>query len=181
MLYHLSKKETLLRKPTRADGLQLHRLIAQNPPLDPNSVYSYHLLTHHFADTCVVAEFAGEIVGFISAYIVPSRPDTLFVWQVVVDPAQRGRGIARLMLSALLSRPACAQVRTLEATVNPSNSASRALFQRYAEDWGGHLAEEEFLDRNAFGDGGEHESEILLRIALQGQQNLAGGKRHAYI
>lgn len=181
MLYHLSKKEIYLRKPTRADGYRIHQLIEQSPPLDPNSIYSYHLLTHHFGDTCIVAEVGGKVVGFISAYIVPNRPDTLFVWQVVVDKSQRGRGIARMMLSGLLSRPECSNARYLEATVNPSNNASRRLFERYAEDWGEHVIEEEFLSATAFGEGSAHESEILLRIPLHSQQNLQGEKRHAYL
>jgi len=166
-----STTEIGLRRPEFRDGFPIHQLIQQSPPLDLNSVYNYHLLTHHFADTCVVAEAAGSVVGFLSAYLIPGRPDTLFVWQVVVDASQRGLGLAGKMLDALLQRPACSGVHYLEATVNPSNGASRRLFERQAQSIGSTLQEHLFLAAEEFGPGAGHESEILLRIPLTNQAN----------
>ncbi len=172
------KKEVCLRRPHREDGLAVHRLIAANPPLDVNSPYSYYLLCEHFAETCVVAEFQGERLGFLSAYRRPDRPRTLFIWQVVVDPSMRGRGLAREMLLALLSRGG--EVNAIESTVNPSNKASRRLFERFAEEHGEGLEEELFLSEAAFGEGG-HESEILLRIPLRGADNDGNEVIYAHI
>ena len=77
-----------MRPPSRKDGAALHRLISECPPLDLNSLYAYLLLAEHFSDTCVLAESAGgRIDGFISAYVLPDRPDVLFVWQVAVHAA----------------------------------------------------------------------------------------------
>jgi hypothetical protein len=74
-----------MRLPTRKDGAAIHHLISECPPLDLNSLYAYLLLGEHFSDTCVLAESAGgRINGFISAYVIPTRPDVLFVWQVAV-------------------------------------------------------------------------------------------------
>jgi len=162
----LEKDGVEFRRPTLSDGLEIHRLIAGSPPLDLNSVYSYYLFGAHFAETSVVAETNGEIVGFISAYRIPQRPDTLFVWQVVVSKALRGRQIARRMLEAVLQRHQAGELGFVEATVNPSNRASRSLFERLARDRGTRLLESEFLDAAAFGPGSEHEPEILLRIPL---------------
>lgn len=166
-----SAMEIDLRRPDLRDGFPIYQLISQSPPLDLNSVYNYHLLTHHFADTCVVAEAADSVVGFLSAYLIPERPDTLFVWQVVVAQTQRGRGLARRMLEALLQRPACRSVRYLEATVNPSNGASRRLFERQAQSIGSTLQEQPFLGAEDFGPGAGHEDEIILRIPLSKQTN----------
>lgn len=163
-----SPGEIGLRKPRPEDSRAIHNLIQENPPLDANSVYSYHLLASHFYDTCVIAQSGDEVVGFLSAYVKPNEPETLFVWQVVVDSGMRGKGVARMMLSGLLSRPECKQIKVVEATVNPSNQASRRLFERYAEDWGEGISEELFMDESCF-DGG-HEEEILLRIPLRQAQ-----------
>ena len=76
---HSGKDDVLFRPPGTNDGLKIHRLIADSPPLDLNSIYSYCLLGAHFRDTCILAERAGEPIGFISAYRIPKRPDTLFV------------------------------------------------------------------------------------------------------
>jgi L-2,4-diaminobutyric acid acetyltransferase len=157
------REEITLRKPTKADGQAIHDLIKNSPPLDLNSTYCYCLLGSHFAHTCVVAEQAGKVCGFFSAYIRPDAQDTLFAWQVVVDPSLRGQGIAGLMLSSLLSRPDCRGIRYLETTVGPSNAASRALFNRMAQSYAAAITETEFLAADAFGTP-DHEAENLLRI-----------------
>jgi L-2,4-diaminobutyric acid acetyltransferase len=155
--------DILLRKPTGEDGFPIHELIRRSPPLDLNSTYCYALIGKHFADTSMVAELDNEIVGFISAYIPPGRDDTIFIWQVAVDEKTRGQGLAKLMLFSLLERPECSQVRYLETTVSPSNSASRRLFERLATENGVSVQESEFLAEEDFGDQ-QHESEPLLRV-----------------
>ncbi|MCW8917233.1 MAG: diaminobutyrate acetyltransferase [Gammaproteobacteria bacterium] len=158
--------DILTRKPEASDGFAIHQLIAASPPLDLNSTYSYYLLSDHFRDSCVVAESQGQLAGFLSAYLIPSRPDTLFIWQVVVASDQRGRGIAGRMVDDLLARMETHGLQAIEGTVNPSNRASRALFERLARQRGCPLQETTFLEAEAFGPGGGHESEILLRLPL---------------
>jgi L-2,4-diaminobutyric acid acetyltransferase len=158
-----------IRKPRAGDGLEIHRLIASSPPLDINSIYSYYLLADHFRDSCVVAESSGKLVGFISAYRIPNRADTLFVWQVVVDEVMRGKKLASRMLDALLQGYEDAGVAFVEATVNPSNAASRGLFERLARQRGSSVQVKTYLEASAFGDSGEHESELLLRVPLSKQ------------
>ena len=153
----------LLRPPVLEDGKAVHELIQRCPPLDVNSSYNYFLLCSHFRDTCVVAEANDRIVGFLSAYLVPSHPDTLFVWQVAVDEAARGAGLAGRMLEQLAERPVCAGVRTLETTISPSNLSSRRVFERFAEKHAAKTCEETFLEARHFG-AEAHEDERLIRI-----------------
>lgn len=166
-----TQDEIHIRKPRANDGYEIHQLIANSPPLDLNSVYSYYLLSGHFSDSCVVAESRGKVVGFLSAYRIPQRPQTLFVWQVVVNRALRGKRIAWRMLESLLQRYQPGEVQHVEATVNPSNTASRGLFERLAAEQGTQIEEETFLEASAFGTGGDHESEILLRVPLTTQNS----------
>lgn len=167
----VTQDEIYIRKPQASDGYDIHQLIANSPPLDLNSVYSYYLLSEHFSDSCVVAESQDKVVGFLSAYRIPQRPQTLFVWQVVVNQALRGKHIAWRMLNSLLERFQAGEVMQVEATVNPSNAASRRLFERLSTELGTVLQEETFLDAKAFGPGGDHESEILLRVPLNTQNS----------
>lgn len=152
-----------LRPPVLEDGKAVHELIKRCPPLDVNSSYNYFLLCSHFRETCVVAEANGRLVGFLSAYLIPSRPDTLFVWQVAVDESARGLGLAGRMLEQVMARPACAKVRTLETTISPSNLSSRRVFERFAEKHGAKTSEETFLEAGHFGSEA-HEDERLIRI-----------------
>lgn len=137
-------------------------LVERCPPLDNNSRYCYLLLCEHFAATCAVAETAGEISAFVTAYIPPERPDTLFVWQVAVDASLRGQGVAKRLVQHVLQQPACATVRFLEATVNPSNNASRALFQSFASSWHTSLHEACVFPETLFP--ANHEQENLIRV-----------------
>ena len=120
----------VFRVPTEEDGKEIWQLIKETGILDLNSSYSYLMWTKYFDETSIVVETDEQrIIGFISGFISPKSPDTLFIWQVAVDDSQRGKGIASRMLQSILHRDACRNVRCLEATVSPSNKASDALFR----------------------------------------------------
>lgn len=165
--------DVLLRQPVSEDGAAVHQLISRCPPLDENSLYCNLLQASHFADTSVAAELNGELAGFISGYLVPGRPDTLFIWQVAVAQEARGLGLAGRMLREILSRSGCAQVRYLETTITPDNEASWALFRSLARKLKAECNESVMFDRERH-FGGRHDSEMLLRI---GPFSTAGPER----
>ena len=152
-----------LRPPRPEDGMSVFQLVAQCPPLDPNSIYCNLLQCSHFADTSVAAVCQGELVGFVSGYLVPDRPDTLFVWQVAVGAMARGQGLATQMLRNILKRPQCNQVSYVETTITSSNRASWALFEGLAKKFNTELASSLLFDRGKHFDGG-HDSEMLVRV-----------------
>ncbi|MBW3599392.1 MAG: diaminobutyrate acetyltransferase [Planctomycetes bacterium] len=151
------------RKPTISDGAPLWRLVREIDVLDDNSCYVYLLLCRDFADTCLVAEFQGALVGFVTGYVPPTRPDSIFVWQVGVAPQARRRGIAQQLLLQLVASEAGRRAQYLEATVSPSNAASRRLFQAAADALGAPLNVHRGFDRDHFA-GQDHEEEELIRI-----------------
>lgn len=141
----------------------MHQLIADCPPLDTNSLYCNLLQCSHFRHTSVVAEIDGVVVGAISGYLIPERPDTLFIWQVAVGGAARGQGLALRMLDHIVDRSACRQVRFMETTITEDNAASWRLFQKFADKRSAGLSSEVGFDRDLhFGD--EHDTEMLVRI-----------------
>lgn len=152
-----------LRPPVKHDGQAIHQLIKQCPPLDLNSVYTYLLLCEHFSPTCVLAEAAGRVVGFVSAYLRPDRPEVLFVWQVAVHDKARGMGLGQRMLHELLERSSTHAVQYLETTVGPDNVPSRRMFQALATEYGAQIEESALFNAELFGSGG-HDDERLLRI-----------------
>lgn len=151
------------RKPTVEDGPSIYDLVNRSKPLDVNSRYLYLLQCSHFANTCAVAESDGSVQAFISAYVLPDTPDTLFVWQVAVDASLRGQGVAGRLLAHLLDRPHLAGIRFVEATVNPSNNASKNLFASLARKHNCDITESMLFEAALFG-ADAHESEILLRV-----------------
>lgn len=157
------KPEFRVRKPTQKDGVAVHSLIAQCPPLDPNSVYCNLLQCSHFADTSVLVEIQGEAVAFMSGYLKPTDAQVLFVWQVAVAEAWRGHGLAGRMLDALVQRPELKAVSFLETSVTPSNEASAKLFRRFADKRHAPLITS-ILFSQAEHFAGRHDDEVLFRI-----------------
>lgn len=117
----------------------------------------------HFRHTSVVAEIEADIVGAITGYLVPERPDTVFVWQVAVGSAARGQGLALRMLDHIVDRHACRDVRFMETTITEDNAASWGLFRKFAEARGAGLSQEVGFDRDVH-FGGQHDTEIQVRI-----------------
>ncbi|WP_349360242.1 diaminobutyrate acetyltransferase [Stappia sp.] len=154
------------RRPTAEDGAAIWRLIAECDPLDENSMYCNLLQCDHFADTCVVAERDGEIVGWVSAYLLPDAPDSVFVWQVAVSPSAQGAGLGKRLLGALLARDACAGVRHLKTTITSDNDASWALFSSLARRSGAKMEREPYYRRDAHFDG-EHATEHMVTLRFE--------------
>lgn len=127
--------------------------------LDRNSSYAYLLWCRDFAPTSVVATTDQGLAGFVTGYLRPDEPATLFVWQVAVGVAHRRVGLARRMLDDLVERVA---PEVLEATVTLGNGPSRALFAAFARDRRARQTLAPLFDAAAFPDA--HEGEHLVRI-----------------
>ena len=125
-----------LRGPRGEDAAGIWELLGRIEGLERNTAYAYLLLCSHFADTGLVAEKEGRLIGLVLGYRPPSDPDAAFVWQVGVAPEARGAGLGARMLDAWLERPACRDAARVCATVGPDNVASLALFHGLARRHG---------------------------------------------
>lgn len=153
----------VLREPLPADGIRVHELVEQSPPLDTNSIYCNLLQCTHFSSTSIVAEQDGELLGFISGYQPPGKPETLFIWQLVVSSRARGQGLAKKMVEGLLDRPGLSHIRYIETTIGPGNDASWGVFRSLAKRWGASTDERVLFESQAHFRG-KHEDEILFTI-----------------
>ncbi|MEA3405461.1 MAG: diaminobutyrate acetyltransferase [Pseudomonadota bacterium] len=163
------------RLPKIEDGIAIYKLIKQSPPLDLNSSYLYFLQATHFADTCLLAEKDGEIVGFISGYFRPDGNDSLFIWQIAVSEKARGQGLAKRLVYQLIRNQANRPI-VLEVccTISPSNTVSQNLFKSFAEQHGLIIEKEPFLESRHFGSDSadSHDAEDLYRIRAAYNDNL---------
>jgi L-2,4-diaminobutyric acid acetyltransferase len=152
-----------LRAPDSRDGEEVWRLIRDCGPLDDNSLYCNLLQCDHFSDSCVAAERGGEIVGWISGYIKPGAPDTLFVWQVAVSEKARGMGLAGRMLDALIARDICEGVTGVNTTITSDNDASWALFRSFARRMEAPIEGSPHYRKDVH-FAGRHDTEIMAEI-----------------
>lgn len=155
---------TTLRRPAPSDAREMWRIARDSGELDLNSPYAYLLVADHFAATSVVAEAPdGTLAGFVAAYLPPTEPDVVFVWQVAVDHAHRGSGIARRLLHEAIDRAWPLGARGLTATVTPGNEPSRRLFHAVAADRSTRIEERPLYDAALFpGEGHDAEHRILV-------------------
>ncbi|WP_187359872.1 diaminobutyrate acetyltransferase [Chitinolyticbacter meiyuanensis] len=156
-----SRRSIRLRSPNLEDGIAIHQLIASCPPLDLNSVYAYLIQAMHHAPTCVVAEGENGLAGYLSAYLHPRQPRTLFIWQLAVSSAWRGDGLALAMLRHLVGRGQ--NLRWLETTITPSNTASLAVFRALARQLEIGIEPVSELSGSLFPESG-HPPETLYRL-----------------
>jgi L-2,4-diaminobutyric acid acetyltransferase len=163
----MSDETLVLREPDVNDGARLHGFVRALHPLAENSVYCNILQCTHFSETTVVAEREGHIIGFVSGYLHPKKASTYFLWQVGVHAEGRGVGLPLRMIQAVLARPACAHVTTLEATVTASNSASQGLFRRLAQAEGAQChVTPDYLEAAHFGPDNVYPEELFTVTPL---------------
>ncbi|MGJ8647969.1 MAG: diaminobutyrate acetyltransferase [Marinomonas colpomeniae] len=160
----MNAEEFIFNNPSSIDGMAVHQLVTSCPPLDTNSTYCNLLQTSHFDETSITANLNdGQLVGFVSGYILPNSIDTLFIWQVAVSEKVRGKGVAKKMLSLLLKRARCSGVRFIETSITESNLGSWALFRSLAGQLGSTLEETVMFDKQEHFKG-KHDTEHLVRI-----------------
>ena len=155
--------QSSIRKPIARDAIQVNKLIAACKPLDSNSIYCNLLQCTHFANTCALAVHKDEAIGFVSAYVLPQQPATLFVWQIAVAPEARHQGLGKRLIKEILSRQVCAAVTHLEASITEHNEASWKLFLSLAEEYGCHYKKRLLFDKQKHFSG-QHETELLIRV-----------------
>ena len=160
-----SEGTVTFRKPVREDGPEIWDLIRDCKPLDENSMYCNLLQADHFADTCVVAELDGAIVGWVSGYILPHDPEAVFVWQVAVSEKARGHGVGGRMLRHLMEREVCDGVTRLQTTITKDNDASWGLFRKFAKREGGQLDAQAHFTRDTHFQG-RQATEHMVTIAF---------------
>lgn len=148
--------------PTVADGPALLRMAEDSATLDVNSPYAYLLWCRDFAATSVIADVDGCPAGFITGYRRPGQPATLMVWQVAVDAAHRGAGLAGRMLDYLAEQLRPDGVTHVETSITPDNEASQRLFGAFARRWGAAIDRSELFGAASFPAG--HLAEELFRI-----------------
>lgn len=154
------RSEIVIGAPSVADGVPMWELAVASQVLDPKPRYAYALWCRDFARTSVVARRDGDVVGYVTGYLRPESPSTLFVWQVCVSAAARGDGVGGRMLDAVFG--AAPGADRMETTITPDNESSIALFTAFATRHDLTVDRSELFGREVLGD--DHEPEFLYSI-----------------
>ena len=158
-----SSDEIVFRHPVREDGQTVHDLVQASGTLDTNSLYTNFLQCTHFSSTCMLAELDGAVIGWVSGYRPPEETSSLFVWQVAVAEAARGKRLARRLLTTLLGSDGCVGVEQVKTTITPDNASSWKMFEGFADEFDATVTDKVWLcGERHFGN--DHDSEHMLTI-----------------
>ena len=103
---------------------------AAGPYITARTRSDYWLYATLFSSTCPIAVTAGgALIGAVIAMRSQDEPDTLYIQDVVVDPQYRHRGIARVLLHAVVSRARQMRCRRVYLTCEPGNQAAVRTWQ----------------------------------------------------
>jgi GNAT superfamily N-acetyltransferase len=84
------------------------------------------LFFDHFADTSLVAEDDGRLIGFLIGFRSPARAGEAYIHFVGVHPGHRQRGVARALYTrffALMQQQGCVSARCITALINRASIA----------------------------------------------------------
>lgn len=99
------------------------------------------------------ARLDGRLVGMTGAYLDHEHPDMAWVISVYVQPAQRGKGISRLLMSAILDKLKARGLRKARLGVVKRQIPALSLYRSFGFEvvgsetniMGHSLAEDEYI------------------------------------
>ncbi|WP_165390161.1 GNAT family N-acetyltransferase [Thalassococcus sp. S3] len=155
------------QSPDLAHTRSIIELVSDTPWLDSNSEYAYALWCTHFAENSVVALRDNEVIGFLTGFRSPRRPETYFLWQTATKPRHGVAGLGVDMIAYAAEREISRGADQIEASVDEKNKAIRLLMKSLAKRLDGRIEEELLFPGSLLaGAGDDHHDETLMRICL---------------
>jgi len=125
-----------IRNCRETDVDEIRKFVKHSKPLDLHTAFTYWTLFKYFGDTCFVLEKKGRIIGFISGLLSSNQPNTLYLWQIGIDPDYRGNRYAEILLKRVVEAARAKDCKGLQITIAPENRSSYRLFSRFALEQG---------------------------------------------
>jgi L-2,4-diaminobutyric acid acetyltransferase len=157
-----ARDRVVFRRPVSADARAVWEMVRASDELDDNSEYYYMIWFRDFSRTSMVAELDGEVIGFLSGYRRPERPDTYFVWQEAVRPRHGIPFLGVKLFDHAVEQELLTGARYVEATVSEANTPIVMVLKRFAKRWNADVDKSVLFSGADFGDG--HHEETLYRI-----------------
>jgi len=154
----------IIRHAVEADCPQLLSLMKKlavfEDYIDDFQVSELALIEHGFQKTpnytAIVAESSQQLVAYLVYYLIPFSYDlkpTLFIKELWVDEAFRGKNIGSRLMKAVISDAKKRQCGRIKWDVLADNHAAQQFYQQfgayYDKRWQGYLLEASNFDLNS--------------------------------
>lgn len=125
-----------IRSSTSDDSALFLNLAGLCPPLDVHTAYTYWVLNHVASESCFVALYEEEAVGFITSIV---KGEKAFFWQMGVIATHRRVGLSKLLIEMAAKHASEAGANVIEFSISPANEASKRAFASFAKSIGSRL------------------------------------------
>lgn len=123
-------KTLKIRKADEKDFLSVYNFVSRCKPLENYSEHFYKIMLRYFGNSCIIAEFNDEIVGFVMGFRSQVDNDKFFLWQIGVFSYHRGKEIGKMLLEKFEKVAKELGCKKIEVTVDPENIPSQKLFEK---------------------------------------------------
>lgn len=104
----------------------------------PSREQAHPIFFYELGEHALIADDAGEVIGFLLGFIAPGAPSTAYVHLVGIHPDHRRRGVGKDLYGVFIERAKQAGAQRIKAITNVGNEGSiefhRALGFVVAED-----------------------------------------------
>jgi ribosomal protein S18 acetylase RimI-like enzyme len=92
------------------------------------------LFLEHFCDTSFIAEYGGELVGFLVGFLSQARPDEAYIHFIGVHPNYRQQGLAKTLYERFFEICKGYDRKIIRAVTAPVNTGSIRFHTRMGFD-----------------------------------------------
>jgi diaminobutyrate acetyltransferase len=120
----------VFKHPEEKDFLRIYKFVKNCKPLENYSEHFYKIMIRYFGDSCIVAEFKNELIGFILGFRSQVDKKKLFLWQIGVFSKYREQEIGKRMIDKFENLAEKKECKIIELTVDPENKPSFRFFEK---------------------------------------------------
>lgn len=118
-----------IRNIEEKDAPLLRYLAKRCQPLDVHTHYTYWVVSNYFGSGGFILEADNAPAGYIMTVDTPSA---VFVWQIGLLEAHRGKGLSQQLIAAAASY-AKSVAKNMEVTISADNKASYSAFSQFCK------------------------------------------------
>lgn len=120
----------IIRKAKEEEFLNVYEFVSRCNLLENYAEHFYKIMLRYFGNSCFIADYNGDIVGFVLGFVSQIYDKTYFLWQVGVDESMRGEGIGKMLLETVEKEMRKLGCNRIELTIYPKNIPSKRLFEK---------------------------------------------------
>jgi L-2,4-diaminobutyric acid acetyltransferase len=120
----------MIKKGNEDDFLKIYKFISNCKPLENYSEHFYKIMLRYFGNSCFIAEFNNDVVGFVMGFRSQVDQNKFFLWQIGVFSKYREKEVGKKLINEIEKAARSLGCKSVELTVDPENMPSTRFFEK---------------------------------------------------